>query len=126
VDRACQKGGPCPCQRGHSATMVIMRVLVEELLHQDSRCSSLVFENLPSSSMWVRSFLPSCPALKGVASQKLGDRGACAAPRGPSAMRWGPCGMTRWQDFVHFILMGNARYGLLLSLVLFRRVAPPL
>jgi hypothetical protein len=47
--------------------MRMMRVLVEELLHQDSRGWSPVFENIPARSVWVCGFVPSCPALTGTA-----------------------------------------------------------
>jgi hypothetical protein len=50
-------------RKGGSAAMVIgmtMRVLVEELLCQDSRGWSLVFENLPTKSVWHCGYVLSC------------------------------------------------------------------
>jgi hypothetical protein len=67
-------------ERGHSAViviMMIMHILVEELLRQDSRGWSLVFKNLPTRSVWVCGYAPSCSALNGEAPQKPGGRGAC-------------------------------------------------
>jgi hypothetical protein len=46
-------------------TMMIMHVLVEELLHEDSRGWSPIFENLPARSVWIHGYVPSCPALNG-------------------------------------------------------------
>jgi hypothetical protein len=43
--------------------MMIRRVLVEELLHQDSRGWSPVFENFSARSVWARGCIPSCSAL---------------------------------------------------------------
>jgi hypothetical protein len=57
--------------------MVIKRVLVEELLCQDSRSWGMVFKNLPARSVWVCGYVPSCPTLNGAASQKPGGRSAC-------------------------------------------------
>jgi hypothetical protein len=38
--------------------MVIKRVLVEELLCQDSRSWGMVFKNLPARSVWVCGYVP--------------------------------------------------------------------
>jgi hypothetical protein len=46
---------------------MIMRVLVEELLCQDLRGWSLVFENLPVRSAWVCSYVLACLALNDAA-----------------------------------------------------------
>jgi hypothetical protein len=48
--------------------MVIMSVLVEELLREDLRSWSSVFENLTTMSVWVCGYVRSCPALNNVAS----------------------------------------------------------
>jgi hypothetical protein len=69
--------------------MMIMRVLVEDLLRQDSRGWSPVFENLPVRSVWVRGYVPSCPALNGTAPRKPCGRGACPVPKGPQVTRRG-------------------------------------
>jgi hypothetical protein len=79
-------------ERGPSTTiviMMIMRVLVEELLRQDSRGWSPVFENLLVRSVWVRGYVPLCPALNGTAPQKPSGRGACPISKGPQVMRRG-------------------------------------
>jgi hypothetical protein len=48
--------------------MVIMSVLVEELLREDLRSWSSVFENLTTVSVWVCGYVRSCPTLNNVAS----------------------------------------------------------
>jgi hypothetical protein len=47
--------------------MRIMRILVEETLHQDSRDWSLVLENLLARSVLVCGYVPLCPALRDAA-----------------------------------------------------------
>jgi hypothetical protein len=57
-------------ERGPSVTMVIMmimRVWVEQLLHEDSRGFSLVFENLLAKNVWVRGYILSHLALNDAA-----------------------------------------------------------
>jgi hypothetical protein len=63
--------------------MAIMRVLVEELLCQDSRGWRPVLENLPARITWVYGYVPSCQALNSVASLKPSSRGDYEALKGP-------------------------------------------
>jgi hypothetical protein len=85
--------------------MVIMCVSMEELLHQDLSSWSLVFENLPTRSVWVCDYVLSCLALNDAASQKSSGRGACPTPKSPRVMRWGLHKMSMWQDSVRFMVM---------------------
>jgi hypothetical protein len=88
--------------------MVIMLVLVGELLCQDSRSWSSVLENLPTRSVWVCGYFPSCSTLNGVVSQKPSGRGACLTPKGPQVIRWGPHRTNKWQDSVNFVVTGES------------------
>jgi hypothetical protein len=72
--------------------MIIMRVLVDKLLRQDSRGWSIVFENLPARSVWVGGYAPSCLVLNRVAPQKPDGRGAYPVLKGPRVARQGPYG----------------------------------
>jgi hypothetical protein len=63
-------GGSSLSERGPSVSMVIMRimhVLMEELLRQDSKGWSPMFENLPAKSVWVCGYVPLFLALNGIA-----------------------------------------------------------
>jgi hypothetical protein len=84
--------------------MMIIRVLVDKLLHQGSRGWSPLFENLPTGSMRVYGYAPSCPALNGSAPQKPCGRGSYPVPKDPGS-QGGVC-MAKWQDSVHFTIMG--------------------
>jgi hypothetical protein len=75
VDRACQKARP-------SAAMMIMCVLVDKLLCQDSWGWSSVFGG----------YATSCPDLNGASPQNLDGHGTCPAPKGPRVRRQGPYG----------------------------------
>jgi hypothetical protein len=52
------KGGFHPCQRRLSATMVIMRVLVEEFLCQRLRGWRRILESFPARCVWVSVVTP--------------------------------------------------------------------
>jgi hypothetical protein len=86
--------------------MSIMRVLVEELLLQDSRGWSPMFENLPTRSMWVYGYVTSCPALNDTAPQKTGGHGVCPVLKGSWVVRRGH--MARWRDLVRFKVTGES------------------
>jgi hypothetical protein len=60
--------------------------------------------NLPTWIVWVGGYAPSCLALNGTSPQKLGGHGACPTPKGPGSLG-GVC-MARWQDSIHFVVMG--------------------
>jgi hypothetical protein len=61
-----EKGGASAAM----VTMIMMHVLVDKLLCQDSRGWSLVFENLPARSVCIYGYTQSGLALNGIAPQK--------------------------------------------------------
>jgi hypothetical protein len=90
-------------ERGPSVAMVIMmimRILVEKLLRQDSRGWSLVFETLPTRSVWVCGYILSCPALNDVAPRNPVVTALARYRKAPGSR--GRVHMARWWDSVHF------------------------